>query len=272
MAMSKYAYLIIAHNEFELLQLLVSDLDSACNDIYIHFDKKIRQLPALMVKNCSLFVIDKRVDVRWGHVSQIQTEFVLFEEALNNGPYLFYHLISGTHLPLIEVGKLNEFFERHSGYSVVTGLTKDTPYQETLKLHRANLFLRNYASRSELLSRVSQFLWKSFVAFQRWFNIEINKSEDFWKSSNWVSLSEEAVRYLVSRKKTILRKYRFSLCGDEFFVASELMQSPLRDKVVNEEHYLKCDMQRANPRTYRLDELPALKETGYLFARKFTSR
>lgn len=272
MTMDKYAYLIIAHNEFELLQLLVSNLDVDCNDIYIHFDKKVQQLPALQVKNCRLFVLDKRVNVHWGHISQIQTEFFLFEEALNNGPYMFYHLISGTHLPLKEVDDLNEYFERHSGCSIVTGLTKDTPYQETLKMHRINLFLRNYASKSKLLSRISQFLWKSFIAVQRWFHIEINKSEVFWKSSNWVSLSEEAVRYLVFRKQLILRKYRYSLCGDEFFVASELMQSPLRDNVYNEELYLKCDMQRANPRTYSLDELPALKGSGYLFARKFTAK
>ena len=266
------AYLIIAHNEFEVLQLLLSALDNAQNDIYIHFDKKVRQLPELTTKYSNLYVLDKRVDVRWGHVTQIKTEMLLFATAAKNGPYRFYHLISGTHLPLKDSNGLNVYFQSRSGNSVVTGLTKDTPYQETLKMHRINLFLRNYASKSKFLSGISQFLWKSIIAIQRWLHIEINKSEDFWKSSNWVSLSEDAVRYLVSRKQLILRKYRYSLCGDEFFVASELMQSPLRNKIYDEELYLKCDMQRANPRTYSLDELPVLKETGYLFARKFTSR
>lgn len=36
-----HAYLIIAHNEFEVLQKLVGALDDPRNDIYIHFDKKV---------------------------------------------------------------------------------------------------------------------------------------------------------------------------------------------------------------------------------------
>ena len=32
--MNKHAYLIIAHNEFEILKLLVNALDDARNDIY----------------------------------------------------------------------------------------------------------------------------------------------------------------------------------------------------------------------------------------------
>lgn len=41
--MKKHAYLIIAHNEFELLKLLVSQIDDVRNDIYIHIDKKVRK-------------------------------------------------------------------------------------------------------------------------------------------------------------------------------------------------------------------------------------
>ena len=36
----KHAYLIIAHNEFELLKLLIDRIDDARNDIYIHIDQK----------------------------------------------------------------------------------------------------------------------------------------------------------------------------------------------------------------------------------------
>ena len=37
----KHAYLIIAHNDFEILKKLVSLLDNEHNDIYIHFDAKV---------------------------------------------------------------------------------------------------------------------------------------------------------------------------------------------------------------------------------------
>lgn len=41
----KHAYLILAHNEPELLSLLIERLDDARNDIYIHFDRKLTVLP-----------------------------------------------------------------------------------------------------------------------------------------------------------------------------------------------------------------------------------
>ncbi len=266
------AYLIIAHNEFEILQMLVSALDYPGNDIYVHFDRKVKLLPDLMTRNSNLYVLDRRIDVRWGHVSQIKTELLLFEEALAHGPYDFYHLISGTHLPLKDTNGLNAYFEKKKGLSVVTGLTKDTEYQETLKMHRINLFLRNYSSRSDMLSKTSQFMWKSCVAVQRWLHIMVNKGVDFWKTSNWLSLSDDAARYIISIKKQILKRYRFTLCGDEFFVATELMNSPLKDRIINDDYYLKCEMQRSNPRIYTLREFDTLKTSGCLFARKFSSK
>lgn len=268
----KHAYLIIAHNEFDVLELLVSALDDSRNDIYVHIDRKVKVLPDLRTSESGLFLLDKRIDVRWGHVSQIKTELLLFETAVKNGPYEFYHLISGTHLPLKGNDEIVRYFSAANGFCVFSGFEKDTKYQETLKMKRINMFTRNYSSGNSIKSRISQFCWKAFIAVQKLFHIEINKSVDFWKSSNWLSLTDEAVQYIVSDKNHILKRYRFSFCGDEFFVATELMNSPFKDKLLNEEYYLKCDMQRSNPRSYRLDELDELKKTGYLFARKFTAK
>lgn len=268
----RHAYLIIAHNEFEVLDLLVSKLDDERNDIFIHFDRKVKELPRLTVVRSTLHILENRVDVRWGDVSQIKCEMVLFEYALAHGPYDYYHLISGTHLPLTDNDGIDRFFAEMNGASVMAGMVTDTGYQETLKMRRINLFTRTYASRNQILSRCSQFLWRSFIAVQRILNIRINKSASFYKASNWVSLTDEAVRLIVSRKKLIFRKYRFSLCGDEFFVPTELMDSPLKEKIMNNELLLKREMLRANPRVYHLDELEGLKESGCVFARKFTIR
>ena len=268
----KHAYLIIAHNEFEVLRLLISALDDSHNDIYVHIDKKVKNLPKLQTSKSKLFVLNKRIDVRWGHNSQIKTEMLLFETALKNGPYKYYHLISGTHLPLATQEEICRFFEELNAAAVFSALTKDTEYQETLKMHRINLFLRNYASHNKLLSSVSQFLWKSFIAVQRELHITINNGIDFYKAANWVCLSEDAVHYLVEKKKHILKTYRYTLCGDEFFVPTELMSSPFKDRIINSDKLLKQEMLRANTRTYSISELEELKGSGCLFARKFTTK
>ncbi|MBR1578487.1 MAG: glycosyl transferase [Bacteroidales bacterium] len=265
-----HAWLIIAHNEFGTLQHLISALDSSESDIYVHIDKKVTVLPELRVEKSHLVVLCERVDVRWGSVSQIQCELALLKAAVVNGPYDYYHIISGTTLPLKGMPEINRYFEAKAGSSICTGLCKDLPYQETLKVRRYNLFLRNYASRNGFLKSASQFLWKSAIAIQRILGIEANRSKEFYKASNWLSLTEEATQYLLSREKEILKIYRYSFCGDEYFAPSELMASPYKDRMISDDHYLRHNIARSNASVFHLAEYNELCKTDYLFARKFT--
>lgn len=266
----KHAWLIIAHNEFEVLRLLLESLDDERNDIYVHLDRKVKKLPELSTAQSRLTVLHD-VDVRWGTVSQLRAEFLLFETALQSGGYAYFHLISGTHLPLKPVREIDDFFEKADGCSLLTGLRKDEPYQETLKMRRLHFFLKYYAAPHPWVRRLAQYAWRACIALQKVLHITVHVNDMFYKASQWVSLTDEAVSYLVARKKHILRKYRFSFCGDEFFVPSELLASPLKEKIRNCEVLLKQEMGRAHPGIYALSEWDTLKNSGYLFARKFTS-
>jgi len=267
----KHAWLVIAHNEFEILQMLIDALDHPESDIYVHIDKKVKELPVLHASKSKLQVLEKRLDVRWGSVSQIECELLLFETANEHGPYDYYHVISGTTLPLKPFSDLDAFFRAAEGKSVLTGLCKDDAYQETMKMRRYNFFLKNYQSANATKRRMSQFLWKSAIAVQRILGIETNRGKEFYKASNWLSLTDEAVKYILSRKEEIRRVYRYTLCGDEFFVPSELMSSPLKDRIVSHE-YLLQEMGRATTVAFPLGALEGMKASAYLFARKFTSR
>ena len=260
----KHAWLVIAHNEFEILQMLIDALDHPESDIYVHIDKKVKELPVLHASKSKLQVLEKRLDVRWGSVSQIECELLLFETANEHGPYDYYHVISGATLPLKPFSELDAFFRAAEGKSVLMGLCKDEPYQERLKMRRYNLFLSK--------RRAGQFLWKSAIAVQRILGIETNKGKEFYKASNWLSLTEEAVKYILSRKEEIRKVYRYTFCGDEFFIPSELMSSPLKDRIISHEQYLYQEMGRATTVAFPLGALEGMKASAYLFARKFTSR
>ena len=221
-------------------------------------------MPSLHTGKGALYVLEKRLDVRWGSVSQIRCELALFEAAAARGPYDYYHIISGVTLPLKPFSELDAFFRAAEGKSVLTGLCKDDAYQETMKMRRYNFFLDRH--------RLSQFLWKSAIAVQRILGIETNKGKEFYKASNWLSLTEEAVKYILSRKEEIRKVYRYTFCGDEFFIPSELMSSPLKDRIISHEQYLYQEMGRATTVAFPLGALEGMKASAYLFARKFTSR
>ena len=47
--MGRHAYLVMAHNEFELLGQLLELLDYEENDIYLHIDKKVIDFPKVEI-------------------------------------------------------------------------------------------------------------------------------------------------------------------------------------------------------------------------------
>lgn len=87
----KHAYLIIAHNEFEILKRLIQALDDERNDIYIHFDRKLNHYPDCRTSYAKLTFLEERMDVRWGDISVVDAEFALFDEAYRRGEYSYYH-------------------------------------------------------------------------------------------------------------------------------------------------------------------------------------
>ena len=117
----KHAFLIIAHNELRILNILLTMLDDSRNDIYLHLDKKWK----LNIQNlhypqkAQLFLIEKRMDIRWGDISLIKLEFRLFRMAFANGPYLYYHLLSGVDLPIKSQDYIHEFFQKNYGKEFV---------------------------------------------------------------------------------------------------------------------------------------------------------
>lgn len=267
----KHAYLIIAHNEFDTLRLLVNTLDDERNDIFVHIDKKVRQMPELHTDKSRMYVIERRIDVRWGNVSQIETELLLWEVTRQNGPYDFYHLISGTHLPLKSQDELQLFFEQYSGKCIFSNLAKrDKDYQEILKLHRLNICTRGYAVQNKFIARLSQFIWKSFIAVQRFLKITVNDGIQFYWANNWCSLPQDAVDFILANKRAILKRYRWSFCGDEWFAPTELMASDLKDKVIDSEQLLYGTIGKSNAHVLTMNDAEDISRSNCCFGRKFT--
>lgn len=57
----KHAYLIIAHHEFDILNKLIQAIDDERNDIFIHFDKKVRNCPSLTTHYSNLYILEKEL-------------------------------------------------------------------------------------------------------------------------------------------------------------------------------------------------------------------
>ncbi len=266
-----HAWLIIAHNEFGILQRLITSLDAPECDFFVHIDKKVKQLPILKVSKGRLFVLENRIDVRWGHVSQIETELLLLKTALKQGPYEHYHIISGTHLSLKPVEYLLDFYHSHSSEEIIRMWPPDKGDAD-FKLRRFHFPIRNFKSPDKFCRAICNFTWKCSLKVQKVLGIKHLKKEYFYKTDNWLSLTEEAANYLIEREKSILKKYRWSLCGDEYFVVSELMRAEDQFCFFDYQKLLYAEFKKDSPYSLSLSVLPTISKTDYLFARKFTEK
>lgn len=78
--MLKHAYLVMAHNNFYVLETLLHLLDDERNTIYLHIDKKTKGVDTEALQKipqkAKLYLV-KRRKVNWGGFSQIQCELAL---------------------------------------------------------------------------------------------------------------------------------------------------------------------------------------------------
>lgn len=264
----KHAFLIISHNEFEILQLLIDKLDSDRADIYVHIDKKVKKLPKLHTRYSDLHILEDRVDVRWGHYSQIACEMKLFEAAHRNGPYQHYHMLSGVHLPLKPVEELLAFYDGHQGEEIMD-LWETCTGKGNIKLGKWNFWLRHHKSQNPVICKFAQSFWRWNMAVQKRLPIYHLPNEQYVKSSNWVSITQQAVEHLLKRKTQIKNIYQYSLCGDEYFVASELTKADF--KIHDEKKLLFQVWDGDGPRVLKKEDEREMITSGCLYARKFSA-
>lgn len=275
----KHAFLILAHNEFKVLKLLVSCLDDGRNDIFIHFDKKVPTLPDIRTERAGLTILDNRVDVRWGGFSMMEAEFALFEAATARGPYQYYHLISGVDLPIKSQDYIHDFFDRYDGQEFIGYYWTKMPADFTRKVQLWHLFPEDFKSNNP----IKKFLRAGFLRLQEALCIKRNRDVDFKKGSQWVSITDGMARHFLEHQDWIRKTFHNTFSCDELVMQTLCWASPFRERL----HDVQSDGagcmraiswrwapkgQEWTLRDWSDEDYAWLESSPALFARKFNSR
>jgi len=267
----KHAYLILAHNEFGLLQTLVSCLDDPRNDIYVHIDRKVKEVPELYAEKAGLTMMDKRMDIRWGDYSMVEAEYALLETAVAHGPYAYYHLLSGVDLPLKSQDTIHAFCAAHPGKEYI-GYSVVDPAELERKMQRWHLFPRHFSRKQTVWSVVRS----ACLRLQDGLHVKRNRDVVFRKGSQWVSITEEMARFALVKKAWVRKTFNHTFVPDECVMQTLCWMSPYRENLYNiEMDGIGC-MRTIG---WRGDELKdwSMEDYDYLaaaptfFARKFNS-
>lgn len=274
--MVKHAFLILAHNEFSVLEKLLYCLDDERNDIYIHFDKKLDQLPDFQVQRARLIVLSDRVDVRWGDVSMIQAEYKLFETAAAQQAYAYYHVLSGVDLPLKHQDDVHAFFNKHQGREFIGVSIATTKKEIERKVRRTHLYPRQFRSGKGIAAIWNKTVRALFLRLQFLLNIKRNADLVFKKGPQWISVTDDFVRYILPKKEAVLKTYQKTFCSDEIFIQTLCWNSYFRVRLFNSVQEMRgCQRiigwNDGELSAWTNDDFDKLIASDMLFARKFSS-
>lgn len=273
--MYRQAYLIIAHRYDETFKTLLRMLDYDENDIYVHMDLKNKQFDEgdcrKLIKKSRIY-FTKRTSVTWGGYSQINSELILLEAATAHGKYNYYHLLSGQDLPIKSNDEIMRFFEQHQGTEFVAFDKEKFDCDDRVRYFYPlqEIVGRN---RKSLLGRISS----AMILFQKIAHLRRNVGIQFQKGPNWFSITDDLARHVIKRKEWIKKVFYDSICCDEIFLQTIVINSMFADRIYQyastentEEAAMRLvDWKRGGPYVFKSEDYSELLYSNMIFARKF---
>lgn len=276
--MKKHAYLIMAHDNWTQLEKLLHLLDDSRNDIFIHIDASAHDFSPseLKAKSACLYLIE-RTPVFWADYTQTATELRLLKAACTQGEYAYYHLLSGSDLPLKTQDEIHNFFN-NSG-KLFIGIVPRETYYSIRRVRFYHLFTKTRIYRKcKTLKAINRLL----EYFQRAIGINRLKGEDvhIYDGWNWFSITDEFARYVLDKQAWIEKHFRYTIGSDELVMQSLAYNHPvfrqqlydITDLRNGSQRYI--DWQRGTPYLWGQNSADAdsLLNSPYMFARKFNEQ
>jgi hypothetical protein len=266
--MPKHAFLILAHANKDFLQALVDCLDHPENDIFIHWDAKSGALPELSARMSPICFTSKRVSVYWGDFSVVEAEYTLFREARRNGPYQYYHLISGADLPLKSMEEIHRLCNQFPETEYI-GFSRPTEGEIVWRVSHYFLFPHHFSSENKVVRAIR----KLANTIQDTLKIR-RQSGEFKKGPQWVSITEAFVDCLLSNEEQVRMIFHRTYCPDELYKQTLCWNSGFKARTPGtDDEFEGCRrfIKWENGQLFTLTEqdVPAMLESDRWFARKF---
>lgn len=267
----RQAFLITAYKDFDWIEKTVDIYTSGGIDCYIHMDKKTR-----MPKEFTDWAAEKegvflysRYKINWGSYKHISAVLFLIKEALKNGQYDYFHIISGNSFITRPIGEVAAFFEK----------TPDANYIQMDDLDEIDVdhaidpwfiyyhFLHWYDKKTEFGNNFDYY----FLKVQSRLGIR-RKLRFRYHGLFYSHLSRPFIDYaleFVEKNPWYLRQLKTCNIGEEFFFHNMIMDSPYKDTVKNTSLFYNKWSPGGVAQFLTEEDYDILMKEDYLFARKF---
>lgn len=268
----------MAHNEPEILKLLLSRLDNSNNDFFVHLDKKspidTAEIASVLKQSKIVFIERKRI--AWGGYSQIDCEMRLLERAVG-GNYDYYHLLTGVDLPLKSNDEIDRFFRQNNGAEFISFDDEANETRNFIGRYDGYHFNIGYSGSNALLKFASSLINKLLKKVLRVVNKFVRRSRKypnlvFMKGSTYFDITHTMASYVLDHKNLIEKIFKHTICCDEVFLHTIAYNSPYRSNITfSETRFIDWSKHKNSPEILTLAHYGQLIQSKALFARKFSS-
>lgn len=269
--MQNHLFIIMAHNQPEMLQRIVGRLYSLNHYFYIHIDKKvdIRPFKSQIGEDDNIdWCEDNRIRVNWGGYSQIKCTLNLLRKSLTDNTYFdFIHLISGVDYPCVSNELFDDFFFRSNQRSFMqfdtpkeVRMWRNDKYSERLKWHFRDYKFLEKIMLPQILNRISpRKPMKGVYAGWNWFS--------------WHRNVAEYVMNFLDNNKRYLNRFKYTSCCDEVIFHTLLydVADKLNIEKYNALRYIDWHPMRpykSLPLVLNMQDAERIKDSGCFFCRK----
>ena len=269
----KMAIALQCHYNPVQINKIIEFFDKEYFDIYIHVDKKASIIHELL-SNSNTYIIEDRVNVKWGQFSQVQATLNLFKEIKKSGnSYKYIHLIGGQDLPLKKTDEFIAFFsQNNTEYLEQTQLPNGWP---SGGLDRVNVYYPQCMIErpNKIIYRIIRVIYRDLILHTKVFQRKFNLIPHFYGGSSWFSITGECFQYIMNYLEDnpqYIKFFKNSLCADEVFFHTIIMNSKFSKHVnYNNLRYIDwSDSKMGSPKNLNRNDIDIALNTECFFARK----
>jgi hypothetical protein len=278
----KLAFLILVHRypaqAAGLIKILLKEKDVT---VFVHTDAKADDVFEMLHKefagNTQVVFTANRYKVYWGSYNQIKATAELITTAFKHGIYNRYTLLSGQDFPIKPIGEFKKFLCENEGAEFISffKLPKPGTWGGNGGMNRMEYYWLGMKIQQHrfVFGKINGFTHGLHKVFghKRKLNFPL------YGGGNWFTLSNSAVTYIaqfLEKNPGYLKRFRYTRCADEIFTQSILLNSPFKDKVVNDDlRYVNWSTGPEYPKILRAEDYAILAQAkNKFFARKFDEK
>ncbi len=261
----RLAHLILAHNNPLQLERLVKRLSHKEADVYIHLDAKTDiALFASIGDLPNTHFTKKRIKVMWGEYSTLECALIGMAEILETGiDYTHINLLSGNDYQLQPTETIHKYLFQNAGKTFMWfDQIFDDWYHGQARINNYDLAEFGFPGRFLVANLMSKVLPKRKLPYKL----------TAYGRAQWLTITPECIEFTLRYMKdhpALRRFFKMTWCVDEVYFQTVLCNSPMRDKIVNNNlRYLELQHD-FRPRILTMADAKTLATSGKFYARKF---